>query len=128
MTAPPTIAELVVGAERRALARRGLHGRDPAGNPIVVGTVTIRSTPTRTRCRASRRGRSAARQQATSTACATSSSTTSYPDAVRHPNGIVAIDHLVVLTPDLDRTIDALASTGSSCGASARVRQATGAR
>lgn len=33
-------------------------------------------------------------------------------DAADHPNGITAIDHLVVLTPDLDRTIDTLAASG----------------
>ena len=30
----------------------------------------------------------------------------------RHPNGVVAIDHLVVLTPDLDRTTEALGAVG----------------
>lgn len=34
------------------------------------------------------------------------------PDTVEHPIGAVGIDHLVVLTPDLDRTIDALAAEG----------------
>jgi hypothetical protein len=29
-----------------------------------------------------------------------------------HPNGTVAIDHVVVLTPDLERTTDALAAIG----------------
>jgi hypothetical protein len=29
-----------------------------------------------------------------------------------HPNGTVAIDHLVVATPDLDRTVDALCAAG----------------
>ncbi len=33
-------------------------------------------------------------------------------EPAEHPNGITAIDHLVVLTPDLDRTIDALAACG----------------
>jgi catechol 2,3-dioxygenase-like lactoylglutathione lyase family enzyme len=33
-------------------------------------------------------------------------------DPAEHPNGITAIDHLVILTSDLDRTIDALAACG----------------
>ena len=32
--------------------------------------------------------------------------------APAHPNGITSIDHVVVLTPDLDRTIEALAVVG----------------
>ena len=35
------------------------------------------------------------------------------PLAVSHPNGIVAIDHLVVMTGDVDRTVAALAVVGS---------------
>ncbi len=35
------------------------------------------------------------------------------PEAVvDHPNGAVAVDHIVVMTPDLDRTTNALADTG----------------
>jgi catechol 2,3-dioxygenase-like lactoylglutathione lyase family enzyme len=33
-------------------------------------------------------------------------------DAPIHPNGAVGLDHVVVLTPDLDRTIEALAAVG----------------
>lgn len=29
-----------------------------------------------------------------------------------HPNGVTGLDHIVVLTPDLDRTLDALAAAG----------------
>jgi Glyoxalase-like domain len=32
--------------------------------------------------------------------------------AGKHPNGVVAIDHVVVLTPDLDRTVAALRQAG----------------
>jgi hypothetical protein len=32
--------------------------------------------------------------------------------AAGHPNGVTAIDHLVVATPDLDRTVRALEATG----------------
>jgi hypothetical protein len=34
------------------------------------------------------------------------------PSAAPHPNGVVSIDHLVVLTPDLDRTTAALRAAG----------------
>jgi Glyoxalase/Bleomycin resistance protein/Dioxygenase superfamily len=33
-------------------------------------------------------------------------------DGVVHPNGVVAIDHVVVLTPDLDRTVEVLRGAG----------------
>jgi hypothetical protein len=31
---------------------------------------------------------------------------------VAHPNGVVSIDHLVVMSPDLDRTVEALRAAG----------------
>jgi len=35
------------------------------------------------------------------------------PDgALAHPNGVIAIDHVVAITPDLDRTISALQAVG----------------
>jgi hypothetical protein len=34
------------------------------------------------------------------------------PTAVAHPNGIVAIDHVVAITPDLERTVAALEAAG----------------
>jgi hypothetical protein len=39
-----------------------------------------------------------------------------------HPNGVVALDHLVVTTPDLDRTIDAFGAGGFDLR---RVRETT---
>jgi catechol 2,3-dioxygenase-like lactoylglutathione lyase family enzyme len=33
-------------------------------------------------------------------------------DRVRHPNGSISIDHVVLETPDLDRTVDALGAAG----------------
>lgn len=32
-----------------------------------------------------------------------------------HPNGVIGIDHVVVMTPDLDRTIAALGAAGLAC-------------
>ena len=40
-----------------------------------------------------------------------------------HPNGVVAVDHVVVATPDLTRTLDALAAAGLALR---RTRQAGG--
>jgi hypothetical protein len=34
------------------------------------------------------------------------------PSAPAHPNGIVAVDHVVAVTPDFDRTVAALAAAG----------------
>lgn len=39
-----------------------------------------------------------------------------------HPNGVVGLDHLVVLTPDLERTTQALGDVGLACR---RVRETT---
>ncbi len=37
------------------------------------------------------------------------------PAAPAHPNGIVAIDHLVVMTPDIDRTVSGFEDLGWEC-------------
>ena len=81
-----------------------------ADNRVVVGTVTIRLEPDRDPGIASWSLR--APVPSSIDGLATSSSTADIPDATAHPNHVVAIDHLVVLTPDLDRTIDALAEQG----------------
>ncbi|HXH23822.1 MAG TPA: hypothetical protein VNI78_01155 [Vicinamibacterales bacterium] len=53
---------------------------------------------------------------------ATESATRGDSDAT-HPNGVVAIDHVVVVTPSLDRTTAAFAAIGVECR---RVRNAGG--
>jgi len=45
-------------------------------------------------------------------------------DAVDHANGAIGIDHVVVTTPDLDRTLDALATAGLELR---RIRETTSA-
>ena len=37
------------------------------------------------------------------------------PTAPRHVNGVVAIDHVVVMTPDVDRTVSAFEDLGIEC-------------
>jgi hypothetical protein len=46
---------------------------------------------------------------------------TAAPAAVEHPNGVVGVDHVVVVTNELDRTIGALAALGMP---PRRIRQA----
>jgi catechol 2,3-dioxygenase-like lactoylglutathione lyase family enzyme len=43
-------------------------------------------------------------------------------DPPAHPNGVTGLDHVVVATPDLDRTIAALTNTGLVCR---RIRDTT---
>jgi hypothetical protein len=52
---------------------------------------------------------------------ATTRSTSESAAPGRHPNGVVRIDHVVVLTPDLDRTFAALEAAGMKLR---RVREA----
>jgi hypothetical protein len=108
MTGSPTIAELVVGASPQHWRAAGFDV--DADNRVVIGTVTIRLEADGDRGIASW----SLRGSVTSAidGLATTSSTEDLPDAPAHPNHVVAIDHLVVLTPDLDRTIDALAEQG----------------
>ena len=108
MTGSPTIAELVVGGATDRWRAAGFVV--DADNRVVVGTVTIRLEPDRDPGIASWSLR--APVPSSIDGLATSSSTADIPDATAHPNHVVAIDHLVVLTPDLDRTIDALAEQG----------------
>ena len=108
MSGAPTIAELVVGASpdhwRAAGFAVGAHDR------VVVGTVTIRLEADGARGIESWSLRAPVPSEIDG--LATTASTSDFPDSVVHPNHVVAIDHLVVLTPDLDRTIDALAEQG----------------
>jgi len=47
------------------------------------------------------------------------------PTPPAHPNGVTALDHLVVMTPDLDRTTEALGAVGLEAR---RTREAGGGR
>lgn len=42
----------------------------------------------------------------------TTASDAARPEPATHPNGVTAIDHVVLLSPDLPRTVAALAATG----------------
>ena len=113
MTGSPTIAELVVGGDPERSARRRVHGR--------TGTTSRRRHRLDPHRRRPRRLPGVGSLVAPGAPAvddrwpATRPRTMSYPTA-RPPEPVVAIDHLVVLTPDLDRTIDARSpSKGSSC-------------
>jgi hypothetical protein len=111
MTVPPTIAELAIGAAPDHWRAAGFAvGEDHC---VTVGTVVLR-LDARTDAPAgvtawTLRG---APQGSVVDGLATAWTSTDPGEAPHHPNGITAIDHLVVLTPDLDHTIDELAACG----------------
>ena len=109
MSGAPTIAELVVGASPDHWRAAGFAV--DAADRVVVGTVTIRLEAERDRgiTSWSLRGPVPSEIDGLATVAAPHAD---FPDSVVHPNHVVAIDHLVVLTPDLDRTIEALAEQG----------------
>ncbi len=110
MTSSPTIAELVVGADPECWRAAGFTvGRDDS---VVIGTVTIRIDGDPGAAPAINQWALRCDAPADIDGLATVASASGLPDAPSHPNRIVGIDHLVVLTPDLDRTIDALAAAG----------------
>jgi hypothetical protein len=110
MTSSPTIADLVVGAEPDRWRAAGFAvGSD---DTVVIGTVTLRLEAGVTPGIASWALRAPVTTLIDGLPTASASPTAEIPDAIVHPNHVVAIDHLVVLTPDLDRTIDALAEQG----------------
>jgi hypothetical protein len=110
MSGAPTIVELVVGGDPERWRAAGFTVGP--GNQIVVGTVSIRIDDDPDAVPGVGRWSLRGAAGGDIDGLPTSSSTDELPDDVSHPNGIVAIDHLVVLTPDLDRTIDALAECG----------------
>ncbi len=110
MSAAPTIAELVVGADPKRWRAAGFTV--DGTNEVVVGTVVIRVDDDADVVPGVGRWALRAAPPGDIDGLPTDTSTSDPPEAPAHPNGIVAIDHLVVLTPDLDRTIDALAASG----------------
>jgi hypothetical protein len=104
----PTIDELVI-ADPAAPWRAA--GFDVEGDQSAVGGVRLRFTG-----RGERRGivewsvRDAPSLDLDG--LPTVASERARPSGAVHPNGVVSIDHVVVLTPDLDRTTAALRSGG----------------
>jgi hypothetical protein len=106
--AHPTVDELVVADEPAAWRDVGFR---VAGEEVAVAGVRIRLVG-----RGERRGilswsvRDAASLDLDG--LATAASERPPPGAASHPNGVVAMDHLVVMTPCLDRTVGALETAG----------------
>ena len=103
----PTVDELFIAAAPDAWAAAGF---DVEGDLCEVGTVRLRFGGGGPR----HHGLVGARRQRRST----STGSTRAPRRLRrlpertHPNGVVSIDHLVVITPALDRTSAVLQTAG----------------
>lgn len=108
MSTGPTIDELIVAGEPEPWMRLGFAVEDGLAQ---VGTVRLRFAG-----RGGRRGLVAWSLRGVSTTeldgLATTRSTAAPAAPGRHPNGTVRIDHVVVLTPDTERTFGALEAAG----------------
>ncbi len=107
--AQPTVDELFIAAAPAAWTSAGFS---VAGAACQVGTVRLRWTGT-----GPRRGITGWSLRGTQSleldGLDTARSDTPVPTAAdRHPNGVASIDHLVVITPDLDRTSAVLRESG----------------
>lgn len=107
-----TIDELVLGDDPEAWEAAGFA---VDGDVVVIGTVRVRCTgdggdPSRWTLRPldDELPRSV-------DGIATSPSTASLPDPVTHPNRVTEMDHVVLRSPDLDRTTAAIEALGADC-------------
>jgi hypothetical protein len=120
MTGVPTIAELRINADAARWRAAGftVELTIDALDSIHVGTVALHLVADPDAAPGisawTLRGRSlrGAPQDSAIDGLPTTWTSADPGDAFEHPNGITAIDHLVILTPDLDATIDALAACG----------------
>jgi hypothetical protein len=121
----PRLVRLLVGDEPEAWSRAGF---DVVGGVVLIGQVRI--VPIGSAAGAARgivrwEVAGLAITDAQLDGLATASSDVLLDDgdeAPKHPNGVVGLDHLVVLTPDLDRTIAAVEAAGLDLR---RVRETT---
>lgn len=108
----PTIDEIVVGDEHAAWREAGFVV-DPDG-VCRIGTVRVRLAGRED----GNRIRSWSLRDATVAAdgridgLATAHSERPPADPAEHPNGVRTIDHVVLATPDVERTVDALEAAG----------------
>jgi hypothetical protein len=109
MAQQPTVDELFIADVPDAWRAAGF---DTEGDLCEVGTVRLRlEGPGRGRGIVGWSVRGARSLELDG--LPTAASTSELPSrAAPHPNGVVSIDHLVVLTPDLDRTTAALRDAG----------------
>jgi hypothetical protein len=102
-----TVDELVVGDEPRAWAALGFAVE---GDVCVVGDVRVRRGGTGAGLSGwSLRGHAGGDLDGLRT---TRSDHAPPVEAPAHPNGVTAIDHVVAISPDLDRTVAALEGAG----------------
>jgi hypothetical protein len=108
VSAPPTLDELHIAASPDTWEAAGFDVRDGL---VEVGSVRLRLDGN-----GDRRGitswsvRDAGSPELDGLETATSDAAPAAGDI--HPNGTVAIDHVVVITPDLDRTTEVLRDAG----------------
>ncbi|MDZ7679044.1 MAG: hypothetical protein U5K29_10880 [Acidimicrobiales bacterium] len=108
-----TLTELIIGDEPEAWEAAGFS---VDGDRTTLGSVQVRFAPGRER--GVHRWTLAGLDDGFTgdldglATTAAPNPPTSDPAIVEHPNGTVALDHLVVATPDLDRSIGALEAAG----------------
>jgi len=108
MRAEPTVAELFIADEPASWRAAGFH---VDGDVCQVGSVRLRlEGPGRGRGIVAWSVRGAASLELDG--LDTRASEDGSGAGGRHPNGVVSIDHLVVITPDLDRSAAALRGAG----------------
>ena len=107
--AQPTVDELFVAAPPVAWARAGF---DVTAGACRVGTVTLRLEGEGARRGITGWSVRGARSLDLDGLDTAASDGPLPPAAPTHPNGTVSIDHLVVITPDLDRTTAVLEDAG----------------
>lgn len=104
--AEPALEEIVVAAEAAAWRAAGFRADGDAA--VRVGTVTLELAGAQAGKRILRCGvRGIDSEELDGLPIGHSESEEPADVAPPHPNGVVAIDHLVVFTPDLDRTVAA---------------------
>src|SRR5918999_431857 len=109
MAGQPTVDELLIADSPGAWRAAGF---DVDGDLCVAGTIRLRlEGPGRGRGIVGWSVRDAAVLDLDGLPT-TASRAPPPPPAERHPNGALSIDHLVVITPDLDRTTEALRAAG----------------
>jgi hypothetical protein len=108
----PTVDQLFIADEPSAWSAAGF---DVEGDVCLVGTVRLRlEGPGRGRGIVgwSVKGVRSPELDGLETVPAAHEAVAEAGGSARHPNGAVSIDHLVVITPDLDRTVAAFRSAG----------------
>lgn len=116
------VAALRIGAELEQWRDLGFHVSDDG--TALVGGVRLELLPSAERGRIVSWSLEGVQVPDSIDGLPTDAAARGGPDAT-HPNGVLAIDHVVVFTPSLERTTAAFAAIGIECR---RVREAGGGR